>query len=354
MKRLLPLVLLVCLGIGCGPSPNCTYGAEFVLRAVPQRGERLTTSAMQAARSIISRRLERLGVKVTSVTIRGSDEIVVSWPSDPPTYIDDIAWKRGQLQLFDFEKSLAPPTVANGYPTPYTTVYALLSAVKAEAARGTPQAYYLFATTGKHRVMQGPAPTRQALLAPYNGKQPAESTILAVPANREVVSGPGSFDWTPGTKPIGPASDEAYSYLFKLPPALGGSDFNKSAISVANSTDVRADVRVGFTSHGAKAFQAITKAEYERGRLLASRNGDAGKLNPRYAQHVAIVLDGYIYGTPYIDYTDPSLSAGIGGGYAVIQHIPSYTKPGDLALILRTGSLPFVFKPVSPVPVCRR
>src|SRR5262249_45370948 len=156
-------------------------------------------------------------------------------------------------------------TVASGYPRPYRTLYGLLNAVKAEAATGTPQAYYLLAATAKHQAMQGPAPTRQALLAPYDGKQPAQSTILAVPANREVVS--GSYETTPGTKPLGRPANEGLSYLFKLPPALSGSDFKKSAISLDNSTDLQSDLRVGFTSQGAEAFQAITRAEYERGRL---------------------------------------------------------------------------------------
>ncbi len=77
MKRLLPLVLLVCLGVGCGSSHACA-GREIVLRAVPQHGETVTRAGMELVRQIISSRLDTLGVASPNVEIRGGDEIVVS------------------------------------------------------------------------------------------------------------------------------------------------------------------------------------------------------------------------------------------------------------------------------------
>ena len=60
VKRLLPVVLLVCLAVGCGSFAS-RNGAEIVLRPVPQRGEPLTPQGMQLAKNIISKRLDTLG-----------------------------------------------------------------------------------------------------------------------------------------------------------------------------------------------------------------------------------------------------------------------------------------------------
>ena len=124
MKRLLPLALLVCLGVGCGSSHACA-GREIVLRAVPQHGAALTPAGMKLARDIISSRLDTLGVASPNVEIRGGDEIVVS--GAVPKKVGSVVSVTGQLQFFDFEKDLAAPTVKNGNPTPYPTLYSLLS-----------------------------------------------------------------------------------------------------------------------------------------------------------------------------------------------------------------------------------
>ena len=71
---------------------------------------------------------------------------------------------------------------------------------------------------------------------------------------------------------------------------------------------------LGFTSHGAHEFQQITKAEYQRGKIAATIGGQPGSLQPQFEQHNAIVLDGILQSTPYIDYTDASLQNGISGG----------------------------------------
>ena len=170
-----------------------------------------------------------------------------------------------------------------------------------------------------------------------------------MPANREVVSGP------PATHPVKSSSNGMYWYLFKLPPALSSSDLVESNISVGyDQNSAQPQVTLGFTSHGAKEFQAITKAEYERGQLVAGLHGSAGQLNQAYVQHSAIVLDGKLQATPYIDYTDSILSLGIAGGQAVINNMGSIQAANNLALVLQTGSLPYRLVQVSAKPGCAR
>jgi len=351
VKRLLLLVLLLCLCVGCGSGGHaCSGGREILLRAVPQHGESLTPAGMELARKTIASRLGSLGVSSPSVTIRGGDEIVVS--GSVPKNLASVVSATGNLQFFDFEKDLAPPTVSNGEPTPYPTLYSLLWTVRAEAAKGTPEAYYLFGfkqhANDQYPVLQGPDPSRKTLLAPYRGKQPSGTTVLAVPANREVVSGSGSVA-TAATRPLGRSPDGQHWYLFKLPPEISGSDLNESEISASTDPTVgQPQVTLGFNGHGGKEFQAITKAEYERGKLVAGLHGSAGRLNQLYAQHNAIVLDGKLEEAPYIDYTDSALSLGIGPGAGmVISNIGSMQAAKRLAVVLQSGSLPYRFEQIS-------
>src|SRR5262249_11508584 len=114
VKRLLPLVLLVCLGAACGSGHANSHGTEIVLRAVPQRGESLTPAGMQFARSIIESRLDApLTFSSGTVATRGGDELVVDFAgTHAPKDVGGIS-ATGNLQFFDFEKDLAPPTVKN-------------------------------------------------------------------------------------------------------------------------------------------------------------------------------------------------------------------------------------------------
>ena len=105
-----------------------------------------------------------------------------------------------------------------------------------------------------------------------------------------------------------------------------------------------------FTHPGAQAFRRITEAEYNRGRINAGQVGRLGTTNQTtvaaYAGHNAIVLDGELKETPYIDYTDDQLSQGIVGNAQITE--PSTSAAKDLALILQTGSLPDTFVQVKP------
>ena len=87
-----------------------------------------------------------------------------------------------------------------------------------------------------------------------------------------------------------------------------------------------------FTDSGADAFERITRDEWIRGKLR------------QQPQHFAIVLDREIKTFPQIDFTDSSLSSGIGGGRAQIQGLDSLQEAKDIALVLQTGALPVKFE----------
>jgi len=338
-------------------------GLEVILKAVPDRGQTITPAQMQTAQQIMVNRVDKLGVTSPNVAIQGSDEIVIQLAGvHNPAKAAAIVGSTGKLQFFDFEKDLAPPTVSGGNPTPYPTLYSLLTQtqVKSEASKGAPEAYYLFGkfhithpivkgkkttkkTWEKTAVRAGPDPTQKALLSGFPGhKQPPGTTILAVPAHLEAVSGPAS---TGSTQPVSPSPNGQYWYLFKLPPEITGSDLNESAIQAGfDQTTNRPQVQLGFTGRGGKEFQAITKAEYDRGALVAGLNSSANVYSDQYGQHNAIVLDHKLEATPYIDYTDNQLQLGIAGGNAVISNMGSTDAANGLALVLQSGSLPYTFE----------
>jgi SecD/SecF fusion protein len=188
-------------------------------------------------------------------------------------------------------------------------------------------------------------------LLPYKGKQPPNTQILKVPANREVVGSTGGNQW----------------YLFRYtprkvlpngtvvnpdgPPELTGNDLHESGITYdINQQTGQPEVVLSFTSHGSKEFQNITRAEYQRGQRIAGRNGAAGNHDQsvvqQYAQHNAIVLDGVLQSTPYIDYTNGSLSDGIAGGATIDMGNGGLGAAKDLAFVLQSGSLPYSFNQI--------
>ncbi len=357
-------------------------GLEVVLKAVPEKGQHVTAAQMQVAQQIMVKRVDSIGVASPNVAVQGGNEIVIQLAGvHDPAKAAAIVGQTGQLQFYDFEKDLASQTLdSNGQPAPLPSLYGLLTQVKADAKKGTPQSYYLFrtktvtttknkktTTTTTHKKVRGPYPTKRQLLRPSGGKQPANTEVLAVPAHRTVVSCP-TKNGCIGAGTNGVSTSGTYWYLFKYtprtvgsngvvvnpngPPELTGNDLNESQISADYDPQTgQPEVLLGFTGHGAKEFQAITKAEYQRGQRLAGLAGQAGNHSPsvvqQYAQHNAIVLDGVLESTPYIDYTDASLSDGIGGGQARITiGAGGIGAAKDLALVLQSGSLPYTFQQV--------
>jgi SecD/SecF fusion protein len=349
-------------------------GLEVVLRAVPQKGQSIDPQQMQIAQQVITQRTNASGLVSPNIAIQGGNEIVIQLAGvhDPAKAARTIG-STGQLQMFDFETSLLPPTLsASQQPAPLPSLYGLLKAVQTKANKGSPQAYYLFETVKKkvttkvkgkkvtrtqtsHPVLQGPAGSRKQLLLPYkNGVQPPDTQVLKVPANTEPVSCKIASASCLGAGTNGRSKSGEYWYLFKLPPALTGKDLVESGITADSDPNTGSPiVTLQFTGHGSHEFKRITEDEYNRGRVNA---GQAGQLNAQdqntiatYAGHNAIVLDGELHETPYIDYTDSTLSQGIVGNAQITE--PSPGAASDTALVLQSGSLPYTFTRLSQTEV---
>ena len=275
-----------------------------------------------------------------------------------PNKAAQIIGTTAQLQFFDLEAdTVTPSNDGNGHVVATSSLYKLLSQVQDEAKKGTPTQYYLF--NAKKQLIAGPADTRAKLLdtPKLKGKVPKGAKVLAVPENRTVISCDAATG-CPGVQQgdIAPS----YYYLFKYYPdravtpipEANGKDLNNGAISAQIGTQAgqgAAFVQLGFKSEGNKKFHDITRAEAQRGAALAAAAGQTSSdpnVIQQYAQHFAIVLDGKLQSTPYIDYKQNPDGIDPSGGGAEISNITSIGQAKDLALVLKSGALPYQFQQI--------
>jgi SecD/SecF fusion protein len=345
-------------------------GLEVVLKAVPDKGQGpVTSDELDKSVSIMQSRINKLGVSEPEIRKQGSNQIVIQLAGvHDPAKAAALIGKTAQLQLFDFENDLRTPSVdANGNPVPSASLYTLLKQV--QSAKGQPESYYLFhnktvttkatkkgakpTTIVRHSVdRHSPAPTLKQLLKPLGGKVPKGGEVLKVPAHALVATCPAISGC------LGAASASTtgnYYYLMKYYP--DGTGPNGTSIPEMTGSDLvlsgtRADfgstgspvVLLQFTGHGSNQFQKITKAEAQRGQLRYNAAGRQGNA-VNYAQHFAIVLDGQLESTPYIDFQQnpdgipgPNAEIDLNGG--------SFQEAKDLALVLQTGALPVTFQQI--------
>jgi SecD/SecF fusion protein len=312
-------------------------GLEVVLQAQNTKEHKVAPSDLDTAISIMRSRIDALGVSEPEIRKQEPNQIVIQLAGvHDPKKAAEIIGQTAQLELYDLENDLVPPSVDSSFnPVAHASLYQLLLPVQGQAKAGTPSHYYLF---DKHKRLIADAATRQALLAGRQGKLRAGDKILAAPAGKVVLTcgGPGSLPAT--SKPQGPCPGGADPnvvnyYLFNHTPELTGKDLNGSGVRADVDQLGSPIVRLSFTGKGDSKFQDVTRRLYQRGNL---RNA---------YQHFAIVLDGAIATWPQIDYKDSSLSDGISGG-GEITGIGSQTEASNIATVLRYGALPIPFKRV--------
>jgi SecD/SecF fusion protein len=312
-------------------------GLEVTLQAVPPPNRELTDDDLDRSVEIMRSRVDRLGVTEPEIRKQGSDQIVIQLPgvSDPQAAADIIG-KTAQLELYDLETSLTgPSTSIRGEPVEFASLYELLARVQARTTQGKPDAYYVFNSKTK-RLVVGPLGTE----AEARKKLTPGRELLAVPKGMVVVTCGIDAVVCPGAQGAGVAPDRTYYYLFKYEPPdvpqMTGEDLKLSGTRADFDTSPggggRPIVTMEFTGRGADRFEQITRDEWIRGRLRQS------------PQHFAIVLDREIRTFPQIDYTDSSLSGGIGGGRAQIEGLDSLDEANEIAIVLQTGALPVNFE----------
>jgi SecD/SecF fusion protein len=317
-------------------------GLEVVLQAVPPKGQKVTQQGLDNAVSIMRQRVDKLGVAEPEIRKQGNDQIVIELPGVKNAgQAAQLIGKTAQLEFYDLQADLTGPSVTTqGFarvPVATANLYNLLSGQQAKAKQGTPTAYYLF---GRNKqLLAGPSDTRQGLFSPRNPRVPRGGKVFAVPAGTVVITCTATENnpCPPGDTAVG----QTVYYLFKNDPTNPNEEKRIPEMTGAElkSSGTQADfdpqtgqpiVRLAFTGKGNRIFQRITKNLYQRGRLWGS------------PQMFAIVLDRDIKSWPQIDPSDPGLANGISGG-GQITNIGKYGEAKDLAIVLQTGALPYVF-----------
>ena len=331
-------------------------GLEVVLKAVPPPGKTCDSACMDRSVSIMRSRIDKLGVSEPEIRKQGKDQIVIQLAGvHDVNKAAQIIGTTAQLQFYDFEADTVGPStggVADG------SLYNLLTKVKADTKNGA-SAYYLF--NAKKQPVNGPEDTRKRLLdatlpsgRKLNGKVPKGFSVLAVPPNQIVISCDQAKTGCQGVQQVDAAAPTVY-YLFKFDPnnktdpvpEATGEDLKLSDIAADISTQGQGNVvRLGFTGKGANKFHQITAEEARRGAGDAAAAGQTGSdaaTIQQFAQHFAIVLDGQLQSTPYIDYKQNPDGIDPTGTGAEISNISSIGEAKDLALVLQTGALPVEF-----------
>jgi SecD/SecF fusion protein len=310
-------------------------GLQVTLQAVPPPNKKLTSEDLDRSVEIMRSRVDKLGVSEPEIRKQGDDQIVIDLPGiKDPEAAAQIIGKTAQLELFDLETSLVGPSLSvAGAPIEHTSLYQLLSAVQSQAEQGKPNAFYVFAR-GTKKLVAGPLATREAAEKRLRktGRQ-----LLVVPQGMVVVTCGTNAVVCPGANGAGVEPVRTYSYLLKYDPPkvpqMTGEDLKLSGTRADFDTQTGGPiVTMEFTKRGSDRFQEITAQEWTRGKIK-----DA-------PQHFAIVLDREIRTFPQIDYTDPTLSGGIGGGRAQIEGLESIGEAKDIAVVLQTGALPVNFQ----------
>jgi SecD/SecF fusion protein len=316
-------------------------GLEITKQAVPPKGRKLTKEDLSRSVSIMRDRVDRLGVSEPEIRTQGKDQITIALPGvKDPEAAAKIIGKTAQLELYDLEADLAPPSIdASRFPVAKSSVYDLLAGQQALAAKGTPEQYWLFGKNKK--LVVGPVATKDAALRKFDGKVPAGYKLFGVPPGTVVISCGVGEVVCPGVSDANPTSTSYYLFKNSPPaiPEMTGSDLKLSGTRQDFDTQTQEPiVTMQFTKKGGKKFAEITRREAQRGKLLSNTIGGGQKIE----QHFAIVLDREIKSWPSIDWSQyPGGISGSNG--AQITGIGNIQEAKDLALVLQTGALPVNF-----------
>ena len=256
-------------------------GLEVTLQAVPPANRPLQKSDLDRSVTILRDRVDRLGVAEPEIRKQGDDQIVIDLPGvKNPDRVIGILGQTAQLELFDLEANLAPPSNSGGYPAPKESLYSLLAGQQSLVDEDAKTNWYLF--DDKKKVRAGPVQQRDKLLesktvadAGKRGELPKGWRIFGVPPKTVVVSCGVGEVVCPGANVENPTKN--YYYLLKYDPSNADPD---KVVPEMTGADLKLDgtrqdfdttsgqpiVTMQFTDKGGDKFGEITNREADRGR----------------------------------------------------------------------------------------
>ncbi|HEY8193150.1 MAG TPA: protein translocase subunit SecD, partial [Gaiellaceae bacterium] len=327
-------------------------GVELVLRAIPPKGQEVTPENLDLAVEVIRNRVDALGVSEPEIRKQGSDQISIQLPGiDNADDAVKLIGTTAQLWLFDVnENTLDPTRDPNGFPVPSTDQFQLLKELQPRVKPGESPEFFLVNPKTK-KVLAGPEATQERVRRAYRTateqprEVPKDAKVWGIPAKTIILTCGTTERYCPGVNEAPPTRD--YYYLFRFDPEnketpvpeMTGSDLKLDGTRSDFSQTDGPIVLMEFTGGGADKFHDITRKIAQRGQLLSGQVGDDAAL-----QGFAIVLDRRIKSAPTIDWKrNPD---GIAGGSAEITGIGDAGEAKDLALVLRSGALPYEFEQV--------
>jgi SecD/SecF fusion protein len=352
-------------------------GVSLVYKGRATAQSKVDTESLNRAIDIMRKRVDQLGVAEPEIQRTGGSEIDVSLPDvSNARRAEEQVGKTAQLAFYDWETNVIGPEgkpaptdpSTTGGPEPASVRYglseyqAVLRAAKRPAIiRATDTtldhgctpaqldgciygAWYLLDTKHEKMLCAGGKPVcspqdTEAELYADGYKPPADAKVKAVRVNPGTIlvqAHPEEFN----SKIINPSPNSFY--VLNDEPVLNGNDINSPQQSFQEGGSGEPDVTFGFSSHGRKVFEGVTKEIARRGENAQL----PGVTKAEAEQHFAIVLDEQVITAPSIDYTqypegiDASNGSEITGGFTL-------TSAQNLADELQSGALPIKLEPIS-------
>src|SRR4249919_1026650 len=313
-------------------------GLEVVLKARPTDGQTITSDTLSQAADVMRRRIDPRGILQPEIRTSPSDNTIdISIPGvKNPNAVANLL-VAGQLQSFDFYKSLTPVSSASlNVAAPSPSLYDMLRAAKKQIPTGTPAGWALFAAKAPHSLAKANGivsriePQQKQVLEDIHLKaQPPDTVWLPVPEGTAAVS---CSSFCPDAQAPG-----TVWYLFKVPTQdsqiVTGNEISSAKADIDQSGNPIGSL--SYKNGGDQDFTDITRQIAQEG-LAAQRS----LLN-------AIVVDNKLVAAPTVDFNQfpTGIDATLSGGSEITGVSSSEAK--RIALEITSGTLPVKFTPLS-------
>src|SRR4249920_924220 len=317
-------------------------GLEVVLKARPTDNQTITSDTLSQAADVMRRRIDPRGIlqpEIRTAPNDNQDDIPNPGVKNPNAVANLLV--AGQLQSFDFYKSLTPVSTASlNVAAPSPSLYDMLRAAKKQIPAGRPAGWALFSAKAPHGLAKANGvvsriePRRDQVLEDIHLKtQPAGTVWLPVPQGTAAVS---CSSFCPDAQAPG-----TVWYLFKIPTQdsqiVTGNEISSAKADIDPSGNPI--VSLSYKNGGDQDFTDIT-----RGIAIAGASTLATHPQGLYN---AIVVDNKLVAAPTVNPRDNpnGIDATLSGGSEITGVSTAEAK--RIALEITSGTLPVKFTPLS-------